>query len=546
MKCLKLTANECGNNASPAVVKALESLSGGKDSKIVFEKGTYHFYTDGTVKRFYAVSNNVSSDKDVVFSIRNFDGLTIDGGGSTFVFHNIVFPFAISKSRNVHLENFCVDRGQTPQAVMRVKEVNENGFSLEIDRGKCPFRVENGNLIFEREWGELSSHDRILGLQSSSTKAVQYLVVGDCDKPTANLATTHVCADATETPDGVSFVFRPENKFPFRFDAGETLLSIVDGGRLSDLIFIERSENVKIRNITVKRALGMGGIAQISKNIEIDNFSTAPRSENDPCTLITADALHFVNCYGKLEVKNCKISDIGDDVINVHGMYTKVSTCDKENIYADIAHSEQRYFIPYEHGDRLEIIDDKTLEIVAEFKVGNASVISDDGSKVKIEGHFSKGFAENIKKDFLIEIPDKMPDVHIYDNSFSDFPNMRISGVGKIVIENNMICKSNTALIAQDLAKYWYESGRIKNLTFRNNTIDNSRSESFIMVGASGFEPDNCPKIHDRIEICGNTFKGVKKYAINISGTKNYTIHDNKFEGKKEILIDGKVTEQGL
>ena len=72
------------------------------------------------------------------------------------------------------------------------------------------------------------------------------------------------------------------------------------------------------------------------------------------------------------------------------------------------------------------------------------------------------------------------------------------------------------------------------------------RGEYFILVGASGFDHDNCPKIHDRIEICGNTFKGVKKYAINISGTKNHIIHDNKFDDKKEILIDGKVTEQGL
>ncbi len=202
---------------------------------------------------------------------------------------------------------------------------------------------------------------------------------------------------------------------------------------------------------------------------------------------------------------------MGDDVINVHGMYTKADAVDSETIFADIAHNEQRYFLPYESGDRLEIIDDKTLEIVAEFVVESAAVISDDGSKIKINGHFTNGQAANVKKNFLIEIPDKMPDAHIHNNSFSRFPNLRASGAGKIVIENNAVCNATSAILALDLAKYWSESGRIRELAFRNNIIENWRGECAVLVGASGFEPDNCPKIHDRIEICENTFKGTKK-----------------------------------
>ncbi len=164
MKTVKLTVDECGNNASIAVGKTLELLSDCKDSKIVFEKGIYHFYTEGTRKKFCAVSNNSSSDKNIVFSIENFDGLTVDGCGSTFVFHDLVFPFAISESRNVILENFCADRGQTPQVAMRIKEATESGFSLEIDRKKYPYRVENGDLIFEREWGRIFEPRQYCGI----------------------------------------------------------------------------------------------------------------------------------------------------------------------------------------------------------------------------------------------------------------------------------------------------------------------------------------------------------------------------------------------
>ncbi len=248
--------------------------------------------------------------------------------------------------------------------------------------------------------------------------------------------------------------------------------------------------------------------------------------------------------YGN--VKNAENgTDLGDDVINVHGMYTKADAVDSETIFADIAHNEQRYFLPYESGDRLEIIDDKTLEIVAEFVVESAAVISDDGSKIKINGHFTNGQAANVKKNFLIEIPDKMPDAHIHNNSFSRFPNLRASGAGKIVIENNAVCNATSAILALDLAKYWSESGRIRELAFRNNIIENWRGECAVLVGASGFEPDNCPKIHDRIEICENTFKGTKKCVINISGVKRSVIRNNKCEPDLEILIDGKSAKQG-
>ena len=56
-----------GNNATAAVVAALSKLENG--GTLRFEKGEYHFYEDGTLKRFYAVSNNDAGEKRIVLPL---------------------------------------------------------------------------------------------------------------------------------------------------------------------------------------------------------------------------------------------------------------------------------------------------------------------------------------------------------------------------------------------------------------------------------------------------------------------------------------------
>lgn len=542
-KTIVIDLQSCGENASEAVNSALKELKTIKNSTLRFEKGEYHFYKSGTTKKFYAVSNNAAREREIVFHICGFEGLTIDGGGSVFFFHDLVFPFVVSESKNVRIQNFYAERKRFPQVAMKVKDVKSDGFSLMIDENSDPYRVENGSLIFEREWGEFSGKSQMFGLLRSSPFTVQYMFTGNCEHSDEGLAATHINVDATPIKGGVKMTFRHENRYPLRFSENDTVMSNLDGGRTVDLIFLDRSKEITISDVTVCRAVGMGIIAQICRDIEVDNFSVSDKYKDSPCSSLTADALHFVNCFGKLDIHDCKISHVGDDVINVHGMYTSVDKWDENTLYSEIKHSEQKYFNPYEMGDRLEIIDNDSFEAVAEFVVCGAEIFGDDGAHIKISGHFTKG-KEKMMKGFLIEIPDKMPDLHLHDNDFSYFPHMRISGAGKTVIENNRIQNASKALVSQDLAKYWYESGRVKNLVFRNNDINNILTDAAIYIGIDGIDEDKCPKIHEYVEISENKFGKLKDKAIVTCGARNLVIRDNIFEDSEGIIkIDGKELE---
>jgi hypothetical protein len=58
-------------------------------------KGTYHFRARYASTKYYSISNNDSGVKAIIFPLLGFDRLTIDGGGSDFLFHGEVLPFVV-------------------------------------------------------------------------------------------------------------------------------------------------------------------------------------------------------------------------------------------------------------------------------------------------------------------------------------------------------------------------------------------------------------------------------------------------------------------
>ena len=66
---MKITISNLQENATPAVVCALQRLKEAGGGELHFEQGEYHFYKSGCEKRFLAVSNNSACDKYIAFPI---------------------------------------------------------------------------------------------------------------------------------------------------------------------------------------------------------------------------------------------------------------------------------------------------------------------------------------------------------------------------------------------------------------------------------------------------------------------------------------------
>lgn len=537
-----ININCINGNATTVISEKLSKIKNEKNIELSFEKGEYHFYKEGALEQFVAVTNNRSCVRKIIFPLIEFESVTVNGNGSVFVFHDITTPFYVYKSKNIIIKNIIFDRAYSPVVNMTVEEKSDRGFKLKIDKNKAPYYVKNGNIVFEREWGELSSTDKKLDLLLKKQHMVQYLFAGDCTASTLNLPTSHMITDAAETGDGVYFNYRENTESKCIFDEGAEIYCLADGSmRESDVIVLSNSENIKIEDITIRRGLSMGIVGQLCSDIEVSGLKTDNDYYKENPTL-TADCMHFVNCSGKIDIHNCDVRYISDDVINIHGIYTLLKEKSDHKLLVELKHGSQKFFNPYKSGDMLDIINPKTYKVISQFVVENAEIICEDGGLIEIKGNFIKGFSD-VECDFLVENPGRMPDVNIYNNNFNDFPSMRVSGAGKIVIKDNNLSNCSFALQALDHAEYWMESGRINNLIFKNNHLKNCSlgGESFIRIGIGGMKDSESPKIHDRVEISDNDFYNINNKAIKVAGVKNLIIENNMFNTEEDsiISIDG-------
>lgn len=317
MKILQINKTTQNENITPIIIKKLNSFRKEKNIELCFEKGEYHFYKGGAIEQFVAVTNNRSCMRKIIFPLVEFDSITINGNGSVFVFHDITTPFYVYKSKNIIIKNIIFDRAFSPVVDMVVKDKSEEGFLLQIDEEKSPYYVKNGNIIFNREWGEFSTKDKKLDLHLKGEHMVQFLFAGDTTESAENLPASFMLTDARKVDSGVYFKYREDTPSKCVYNEGANIYCLADGSmRESDVILLSDSEGVKIENVTIRRGLSMGIIAQLSSDIEVDGLKTDNEYYNGSSTL-TADCMHFVNCRGRINIHDCYIKNIRMDYLQI-------------------------------------------------------------------------------------------------------------------------------------------------------------------------------------------------------------------------------------
>lgn len=512
-------------NATQFVVNALSEMTDG--GEIAFEKGEYHFFKDGAYVGEFETSSGTDKKKHVGVPFIGVKNITLDGNGSVFVFHEGVFPFIIESSENVTLKNFTMDTFLQPYCKIDILSKSDDGIEVKIDKATTPYRIENGHLVLPREDEIFTTELKKLSLHSMITGGVRYLFAGDNDVSKENLPAPSMHTDAEDRGDTIFFRYRDISEEKCVYAVGEPVAINIEEARNRHCFFAGRSRGVTIENAVIRRGAGMGVLAVMTDDIAVRGLKTDRNFHGNHYSL-TADALHFIQCSGKIEITDCDIGSFMDDVCNIHGTYCFVSEANDGEMTVKYGHEYHEGQMPYRAGDRLDIIDDKTLDIVASCEVLTTQTVPDDKFSVRLGVKYLHGL-ENIREGFLVENPERMPDVLVKNNRFESFPHFRISGAGKMVCEDNYMCGFIRAFYIFDLAKYWFESGRVKDLTIRGNVFDNRSKPgcgSFIDIGVSGFATD-APTIHDGIKILNNKFYGIDDYAVSACGVRNLTVSGN-------------------
>lgn len=300
-----------------------------------------------------------------------------------------------------------------------------------------------------------------------------------------------------------------------------------------------RSKDLVFRNCTFHAMPGMAIISQFCENITFDHARVVPRPGSLRTCPAWADCFHFSGCRGKILVDSCDFSGTQDDPINIHGTHLRVIEKTGANQVLLRFMQPQTYgFAAFQPGDKIEFINHSTLRGYASATV--------------------KAIERKTDKDWLLTIGEPVPEFgkdDVVDN-VSWYPDVVIRNCtvdtdscrgfllttrGKALVEGCTVTRTDmSAILVEDDAEGWYESGPIRDLTIRNNRFIACKDPVIsINPHTSSNKPDEW--VHENIRIEGNTFEGG---GISARNTKGLVIVNNHFTDKTPaIRIDPSCTE---
>lgn len=525
-KMREIVISNTKENSTPVVINTLNTLKNSKNAVIRFERGKYYFTKQGCFEGLFYPSNNASGMKKVIFPIIGFDGLTIDGGGSEFIFCDRVFPFIIQNSKNITLKNFTVDFSFPRHFQGTVFASDDEGFSVNFENEYRAYTIENGAVLFGAGGDIISTENKKVFIEdlSDHSVGVAYLFVGNCRDNDKGLAAPVIRADAFDNDGGIRFVYRGESHKKI-YGIGDTVFIGNDENRENDVIFCEFSDKLFFDGITVYRGAGMGIIAQICSDIDINKLKITPRNESEYLS-VTADAVHAINCSGYFNIRNSYINKSIDDAVNIHGTYFEVKKVLENNtVLIGYRHIEQNGLIPCKIGDILHINDPETLE---ETGVVAVEDISFNADRSEIFLTFSKK-SDLITEGSLLENPDRMPDILFENNEVYNCPHMLFSSPKKTVIRNNRLNLTSCEICAHDQIKYWFESGAIGEMIVSDNVF--MREKGYNILVDTGRNKNTSHK-HKKIIIENNSFASPQTEFLYVEALDELIMRHNLFSQK--------------
>lgn len=526
-------------DVSVAVQRLINDLQNRTDTgriDVIFPKGTYHFYEDNSFVREYYISNHDQDNpKKVGLAIENLKNITIDGKGSTFIFHGRMIPISILYSENVSLKNISIDFEVPALRQLNVLDVRKE--SEEIIAEIYPsenYRIDDGKLIILGETYELTPHS---AMSFNEDKSLTYLRSDLSFNPVSvselspNILSIKGWDQYSETTPGERFVLRSY----YRPTPG---------------IFISESKNTDIENVTVHYAEGMGLLAQMSENINLNGFNVSLKGEDDPRYFTTqADATHFSACKGVIISKNGLYENMADDAINVHGTYLKLlKKVDDYTVQARYMHNQAWGFKWGTPGDSVQFVESNKMELVDGDinKIESINAVdkpTEFGAKV-FEITFTEPIPEGVTEEgsFGIENLTWTPAVIFSDNIVR---NNRARGTlfstpKRVVCESNLFDHTHgTAILLCGDSNGWFETGACKEVIIRDNKFVNALTANYQFTNAVISVYPEIPNLEDQnkffhsgIVIEDNTFEMFDRpivYAKSTDGlifatTLSYTI----------------------
>lgn len=507
------------DDATPIVVKALEDCKKEGVSKLVFPKGTYHFYPTFAPERFCEITNNDNGLKRTSFMLVDFHNFEIDGGGSDFIYHGKMIPFIIEESKDIKVTNLSID-WEVPFTIeghVVANNPEDHTFDIEV---KTPYMVEFGRLMLRLE-REDSPYERRYGKRFATWEHYN-LVAGQNifwdPKTMAPLYNTKLYQMpergifAEELDEGLVRISTKIQELP---PIGSVMVSKGEylQNRTSPAVRIFKAKDIEFHNVNVHHAGAMGLIAERSENITLDGFNVVLREGSGRMITATADATHFCNVKGTVIIRNCTFENMLDDATNIHGTYVRVNKIiDDYTLAVETYHPHQNGYLFGEEGDLVQVIDQKNLQARTEpLVLKKVERVNEKISYITFDKPVNG----------RVDIYDGVENISWHAEAIIENNVVRnnrarsllISTPRKVVVRNNHLSSQMASFRLTGDLGLWNESGPNDDLLIENNLIENSvyggnGPQSIFLIDPQYVDKDNFEGTYSRnITIRNNTIK---------------------------------------
>ncbi|HTJ13531.1 MAG TPA: hypothetical protein VL547_15960 [Dinghuibacter sp.] len=506
-------------DATAAVRRALNALADG--AALVFPKGRYDFWPDSASKRDWYISNTSSAEecpskiKTIGILLENKQRVTIDGNGSTFIFHGKMTPWALEQCAHVHLRHFTVDFERPTMSEMRFLAVTPDSIVARI-HPDSKYRIGGGRL----EW---------IGEGWKPKQFFAILVDPAAGRYTYSSWDPFIHATARQiAPQTVVFRGNFKNQ---EYRPG-TVLTVRDPIRDQVGALIDRSADVTLTGIHMQYMHGLGIVAQTSENLTYDSVYVEPGNDGRVIASF-ADAMHFSGCKGQITITHCRFRGMHDDPVNVHGTHLRVTRVDGDKLTVRFMHPQTYGFQQYHPGDSVAFVHATSLQLFGYARVRSARLISPTDIEVVLDRAAAAPAATLLKPGDVLENLTWTPSLTVTDCRFegTNTRGLLVTTRRPVRIEHNVFYRTGMeAILIADDASSWYESGEVTDVLIRDNRFEEcgyNGGRSAIAIRPEDHEPAPGYTVHRNVRIEDNTFSVVAYPVISARSTAALVIRDN-------------------
>ncbi|MBK1879079.1 right-handed parallel beta-helix repeat-containing protein [Pelagicoccus mobilis] len=498
------------------VAREARSEASWSNTRISLDGERWNLFPESAEETYISPSNNDCGLVRSPFILEDLKDVVVDGGGGLLmvrgtplagngrvgVIDSPVVPFVIRNCQNVTIRNLSID-WQTPATVQGLCVASGRGYfdvALETDQRVWCW---NDMMYLEGE-GWTWPVTRLLAVDAETGATLSG--TGD------NIGLGYEQVWRYEmVEEGIVRVKGPD--LPVDVQGAKILFwcSFPDtGARRAPAIFIERSSNVRVEDVTLHYCRAMGVIAQTSSDLFFERLNVLP-SGNRKFSL-AADGTHFVNCRGKLEFTDCVMQNQLDDAINSHGLYYQiVRKLDARTLRVRTAHPQHVGVEGFVVGDLVRLCKMPYMEEIGKLRLSRIRTLNSETQ----DFCFDEDLPEGLGEGDMVEDLDASPEIDIRNCTFrwNRARGILINGSKPIRVRDCEFESAGSAIMIES-SPLWAEAGPVSDVRIENNSFRNTANCP--MWGAAVIEakptfregaPEGLKPFHGKLCVKDNRFE---------------------------------------